>query len=102
MGVTKIDLRYKANKSYKDAFGNTFQFEGFVTVNTQGRNGEWEERNRQAWDVVLNASETPPGGPQPNQFCSLTPKYPRTFDLGLDANWGTSSPPFTLCALLGE
>lgn len=102
MGATKIDLRYKANKSYKDAFGNTFQFEGFVTVNTQGTNGEWEERSRQAWDVVLNASETSPGGPQPNQFCSLIPKYPRSFDLGLDADWGASAGPFTLCALLGE
>lgn len=102
MGVKGIELRYKENKSYKDAFGNTFQFESFVTVGAQDKNGEWEERKRQAWDVLLNASETPPGGPQPNVFCSLTPKNPRNRDLGLDADGGAPLGAFTLCALIGE
>ena len=92
MGVISIDLKYKEKKSYQDAYGNTFQFESFVTVGARDKNGEWEVRKRQAWDVVLNASDTQPSsGPQPNMLCSLKPKYPKEWDLALDAD-GTLFP----------
>jgi hypothetical protein len=81
-GVTQIELKYKANKSYKDAYGNTFQFEGQVSVISQDGQMKQKEQKRQAWDVVLNASDTPPGGIQPNVVCSLTPKYPPIWDVG--------------------
>ncbi|HEU0046849.1 MAG TPA: hypothetical protein VFQ43_04475 [Nitrososphaera sp.] len=85
MGVKEIQLKYKDNKSYKDAYGNTFQFESFVSVSSQDRNTIQKEQKRQAWDVVLNASDLPPDAIQPNVVCSLTPKYPHGWDVGLDA-----------------
>lgn len=51
-GVSKIQLKY-GDASYTDEFGNTFSFESFVLMQRRER--------RQAWDVVLDASETPPG-----------------------------------------
>ena len=64
MGVTKIQLKY-GQDSYTDEFGNTFSFESFVGMQRRER--------RQAWDVVLNASETPPGM---DVLCGPTKKPP--------------------------
>ena len=50
MGVKKIPLKY-GQDSYTDEFGNTFSFKVLVAV---------QKERRQAWDVVLDASETPP------------------------------------------
>jgi len=52
IGVQKIPLKY-GQDSYTDQYGNTFSFETFVAMPRRER--------RQAWDVVLDASETPPG-----------------------------------------
>jgi len=51
LGVKKIPLKYSQD-SYTDEFGNTFSFEVFVTVQPKEK--------RQAWDVVLDASDTNP------------------------------------------
>jgi hypothetical protein len=51
MSVTGIPLAY-THKSYKDDKGNNFRFENFVSM---------ESDRHQAWDVVLDASDDPPG-----------------------------------------
>lgn len=103
MGVTNIELNYKNNKSYKDSYGNTFQFESFVTVGTQSGSGEWENRKHQAWDVVLNASDAPlSSGPQPDVYCSLAPQHSPSWDLGLGNDGDVPLSAFTLWALVGK
>ncbi len=65
MGVKKIPLKY-GQDSFTDEYGNTFSFEVFVAL---------QKERRQAWDVVLDASETPPGM---DVLCGPTKKPPST------------------------
>jgi len=103
MSVARIDLTYNETKSYKDQFGNTFHFESFVTVTSQGSNAKPKLKKQQAWDVVLNASDTrPASGPQQDQFCSLIPRHLPNWDLRLEAEVRTPLRTFDLCGFIGE
>ena len=66
MGVMRIPLKY-THKSYKDDNGNNFRFENFVGI----QDGEHKLDRHQAWDVVLDASEDPPGR---DELCGPTHK----------------------------
>jgi len=66
MGVMRIPLKY-THKSYKDDNGNNFRFENFVGI----QDGEHKLDRHQAWDVVLGASEDPPGR---DELCGPTHK----------------------------
>jgi hypothetical protein len=58
MGVTKIPLSY-THKSYEDGDGNNFRFGNLVEMGSQDIDRGQVEH--QAWDVLLDASEYPPG-----------------------------------------
>lgn len=71
MGVMRIPLAYN-HKSYKDDNGNNFRFENFVGMESQ--DSEHKLDRHQAWDVVLDASEDPPGNAPMGEPCIVTKK----------------------------